>query len=216
MPSLFEQFRPASFDTVIGQDKAVKALRRLRDAGGFGGRAYWISAASGTGKTTLARLIAGDLAESWHVEEVDAQDVGIDWIRQMEVGFAYRGMGEKQGKAWIINEAHGMRGPILSRFLTAIENLPAHCCIIFTTTKAGEETLFEDWNDASPLLSRCFVVPMTARGLTEPFAQYLHDCADSVGLNGKPIEWYVRLMKDKRNNLRAGFSAIETGAAVAE
>ncbi len=214
MQSLFEKYRPHSFDHVIGQDKAVRVLQSLRNrAGTFGGRAFWIAGSSGTGKTTIARLIAQDLAESWHIEEVDAQDVNLDFIRQMEVGFAYRGMGEKQGKAWIINEAHGLRGAVLSRFLTAIEALPLHCAIVFTTTKEGEKGLFDDMADASPLLSRCFDVPMTARGLSEVFARHLHDIAESEGINGKPMEWYVRLMKDKRNNLRAGFSAIEAGAA---
>ena len=214
MQSLFEKYRPRAFDQIIGQEKALKTLNKLRERGGFGGRAYWISGASGTGKTTLARIMAADLAESWHIEEIDAQDCTLDFVRQMECGFAYRGMGEKTGKAWIINEAHCLRGAVLSRFLTALEQLPEHCAVMFTTTKEGENSLFEDMADANPLLSRCIVVPMSSKGLSESFAARVAQIADSEGLNGKPIAWYKRLAMEKRNNMRAMLSAIEAGEAL--
>lgn len=211
MQSLFEKYRPTAWEDVIGQDRAVAMLRRLQERGGFGGRAYWLAGGSGTGKTTLARLIAQDLAESWHVEEVDAQDCNLDFVRQMEVGFAFRGMGAKTGKAWIINEAHGLRGAVLSRFLTALEQLPAHCAVIFTTTKEGQKGLFEDVIDANPLLSRCMVVPMAASGLSGKFAEKAREIAQAENMDGQPIERYIRLAKDTRNNLRAMLSAIEAG-----
>lgn len=215
MQSLYEKYRPRTFDDVLGQEKAIAFLKRIQARGGFGGRAYWLSASSGTGKTTLARLIAADLAESWHIEEVDAQDCTLDFVRQMEVGFAYKGMGEKTGKAWVINEAHMLRGPVLSRFLTALEAMPGHCAVIFTTTKIGEASLFEDMADASPLLSRCLEVPMSARGLADVFAERAHRIADAEGLNGRDMKWYKRLAMDKRNNMRAMLSAIEAGEAQA-
>ena len=213
MKSLFEKYRPASWEQVIGQPKAVSALLRLRERGGFGGRAYWIAGASGTGKTTLARLVAADMAESWHVEEIDAQDCTLDYVRRMEDSFIFRGMGAKTGKVWIVNESHGLRGAVLSRFLTALEKLPEYCAIVFTTTKDGQESLFEDF-DAPPLMSRCMAISLTSKGLKEVFAQRAHDIADAEGLNGKPITFYQRLAMDTRNNMRAMLSAIEAGAAL--
>lgn len=55
---LYEQYRPRSWSEVVGQDKALGQLEALRSRGGLAGRAYWVSGQSGTGKTTLARLIA--------------------------------------------------------------------------------------------------------------------------------------------------------------
>ena len=48
--------RPSSWAEVVGQDKAVEKLRALARSGrGLGGRAYWITGASGTGKGKPAR-----------------------------------------------------------------------------------------------------------------------------------------------------------------
>jgi DNA polymerase III gamma/tau subunit len=54
---LHEQYRPRDWSDVVGQDKAIAKIDALRNRG-LAGRAFWISGSSGTGKTTVARLIA--------------------------------------------------------------------------------------------------------------------------------------------------------------
>ena len=54
---LSDKYRPKSFAEVIGQDKAVTILKRLTSRA-WGGRAYWLAGNSGTGKTTLAWVLA--------------------------------------------------------------------------------------------------------------------------------------------------------------
>ena len=105
---LTERYRPQTWDEVVGQDKAVARLRALARRG-LGGRAYWLSGQSGTGKTTLARLIAAELAEPWNVTESDAAELTADELRAVERGLCYRGIGDKPGKVWVVNEAHGLR-----------------------------------------------------------------------------------------------------------
>ena len=70
MRQLHEQYRPQAWSEVVGQDKALAKIGRLRKRG-LAGRAYWISGQSGTGKTTIARLIASEVASEWCTEEVD-------------------------------------------------------------------------------------------------------------------------------------------------
>src|SRR5947209_15375725 len=84
MPPLAEKYRPQAWADVVGQDKVVSRLKALADRGGLGGRAYWLSGQSGTGKTTLARLIGAALAEPWNVHEYDAADLTADELRTIQ------------------------------------------------------------------------------------------------------------------------------------
>jgi replication-associated recombination protein RarA len=215
MASLFERYRPSGFDAVLGQDKAVALLQRTK----AGGNAYWLAGPSGSGKTTLARILAAKWCESWHVDEIDAQDCTMDYLRAIEHDAHYRGMGEKHGKCWIVNEAHGLRGAIVSRFLTLIEQLPDHAFVVFTTTTAGQRTLFE-LDDACPFLARCLVVPMAwhelapeAVGpLTTAFAKRAMEIAQAEGLDGgQPLAAYERLALECKHSLRHMLSRIEAG-----
>lgn len=217
MASLFERYRPTTWSEVVGQDRAVALLRRLKP----GGRAYWASGMTGVGKTTLARILAAEHCESWHVDEIDAQDCTMEYLRSIEADFTYRGMGAKHCKCVIVNEAHALRGAIMTRFLTLIEQLPEHCFVIFTTTR-GKQAVLAGFDDAQPFLDRCTEVPMAA--ITIPkfgyeaqhptlvaFAQRALEIARAENLDGQPLDAYVALARDCKGSMRAMLSRIEAG-----
>lgn len=203
---LFKRYAPTALDGVVGQDKAVAVLRRLE--GRYGGRAYWITGSSGTGKTTLANIIASDLSDEWGTIEVDASGVSGAKVTELERSLAVPGL-FKRGRVAVVNEAHGLRRDGIRQLLITLERIPEHVAWVFTTTTDGNSYLFDECDDAAPLVSRCLKLDLARQGLCKPFTEHVVRIAaqESIEVSPKRVE---SLMKECRNNLRMVLSALET------
>ena len=209
--SLPEKHRPQHLWQVIGQERAVKAVESAIRQTGWGGKAWWISGPSGTGKTTLAKIIASQRADDFFVEECTARNLTVPRVLEIEHMLHLCG-GGRGGRAAIINEAHGMRRDVIETWLDVLERLPGHVCVIFTTTKQGEERLFENVDDTGPLLSRCVVLNLVNEGVERAFAEHVQGIARKEYLDGKPIEAYVELAREHDCNMRTMLQEVAKGA----
>jgi len=211
MATIYERFRPKTWADVIGQPKAIGIIDSLRSSVGLAGQVYWITGPSGTGKSTIGRLIASEIADDWAVEELNGADVSLDVVRQWEDRCRFRPLGMGQ-HCIIVNEAHALSGRVVSRLLTTLEkdNVQLTSTWIFTTTTDGAN-LFDENFDSAPFLSRCQEIALTSQGLSPLFATRLREIANELNLNGQPIEKYQRLVKDCKNNFRLCLQRIASG-----
>lgn len=213
--NLYEKYRPHTFDEVIGQDKAVRIIKQTIEKRGWGGRAWWLAGASGTGKTTLARIIASMGADEFTTEEYECGSSFTDsTLQSIERAMYMRGrMG--RGRCFIINEAHGLANAQVRQLLGMLERIPSHCVFVFTTTTENQLEKFERGNDAKPFLSRCHQVYLTNQGLCKLFAARVREIAQAEGIDGQPQEWYEKLAKRYGNNMRAMLEEVDQCVLVA-
>jgi DNA polymerase III delta prime subunit len=219
--SLYEQYRPSTWAQVVGQGKAINTIGILRRRG-LSGRIFWIVGDPGTGKTTIAHLIADELASDWCITEMDAKPLDVADMVQAERDWQYMGMG-KPGRVLIVNEAQGLKPSVVTHLLTVTERIPRHVTLIFTTSHAMAENLFDEpgmcekagKDKKSMFLSRCDVIELARRDLAQAFAERAHEIALKENLNGRPIEAYLRLARDCGNNMREMLKRIERGAMLA-
>lgn len=220
MCSLFEKYRPGKWSEVVGQDKAVATLQRIVKSDGGGGRVYFISGKSGSGKTSIARILAREIADDFCINEIDAGDLTEAAVKDLHKSIRHKAAFSKPGRVIVLNEIHGISKRVMRSLLTILEDIPPHAAWIFTTTADGADSLFdaEDKSiDASPFGSRCIPVPLSQRGLAEVFARHAMNIAAIEGLAGNAtLKDFIRLANDCRSNLRMMLSRIEAGEFVDE
>lgn len=166
--ALYRKFRPKDFEDVKGQEHIVTTLKNQIKADRIG-HAYLFCGTRGTGKTTIAKILAKAVncehpidgspcnecaacraineGTSMNMIEIDAaSNNGVDNIREIREEVAYR---PTQGryKVYIIDEVHMLSTGAFNALLKTLEEPPSYVIFILATTEAHKIPI--------TILSRC-------------------------------------------------------------
>lgn len=166
--ALYREFRPQRFSDVVGQEHITRTLRNALVQGRLH-HAYLLSGPRGTGKTTVARILAKAVnclnlrdgepcnecepcrritsGQTMDIIEIDAaSNRGIDEIRDLRDKVKYAPVDLKY-KVYIIDEVHMLSEPAFNALLKTLEEPPAHVLFVLATTEKQKLPI--------TILSRC-------------------------------------------------------------
>ena len=166
--ALYRKFRPDTFEDVKGQEAIVTTLKNQIKSNRVG-HAYLFCGTRGTGKTTIAKIMAKAVncenpvdgspcgecemckkisaANSMNVIEIDAaSNNGVDNIREIIDEVTYSPT-EGKYKVYIIDEVHMLSAGAFNALLKTLEEPPAYVIFILATTESHKIPI--------TILSRC-------------------------------------------------------------
>ena len=158
MTSLYRRHRPETFADVVGQSAIVRTMSNAVSNGQVH-HAYLFVGARGTGKTSVAKILARSLncvngptlepcgvcesctaitnSTSMDVIEMDAaSNNSVDDIRDLREKVGFAPTGERSWKVYILDEAHMLSTQAWNAFLKTLEEPPPNTIFVLATTEA--------------------------------------------------------------------------------
>ena len=227
MTALYRKYRPQDFEEVVGQEAIVRTLKNAISSGQVR-QAYLFAGPRGTGKTSLARILAKGLncvqgptptpdkvcnpcvtianGTSLDVIEMDAASQrGIDDIREIRERVVLQ-PAEGRYKVYILDEAHQLTDAAWNALLKLIEEPPPHLVFVFCTT---------DLSKVLPTVrSRCQTFVFARPRLPE-LVRLLRRVAEGEGIE-VPDQALALVARGARGSFRDAISTLDQLASATE
>lgn len=220
MTALYRKYRPLDFDEVVGQEAVVRTLRNAIERDQVR-QAYLFAGPRGTGKTSLARILAKALncergptaapckqcescrtiaaGASLDVIEMDAASQrGIDDVREIRERVIVQPAAGRR-KIYILDEAHQLTDAAFNALLKLIEEPPPHLVFIFCTTELAKMI--------ETVRSRCQTFLFQRPRLAE-LARLLRRVADGEGIE-TPEAALALIARSARGSFRDAVSTLD-------
>jgi len=203
---LARKWRPQVFEDVVGQDHVVKTLRNAVRLNRIS-HAYIFSGPRGTGKTSVARILAKSIncaegptetpcnrcancseitaGSSLDVREIDgASNNGVEEIRELRENIRFSPVASRY-KIYIIDEVHMLSKAAFNALLKTLEEPPPHVVFIFATTEIPKVP--------ATILSRCQRFDfkrISVRQIAENLGHIARE--EGIGISDVALSWIAR------------------------
>jgi DNA polymerase-3 subunit gamma/tau len=136
--ALYRKYRPQTFKEVLGQEHVVNVLEGALQMENIA-HAYLFAGSRGTGKTSIARIFAGEVGCSGDdLYEIDAaSNRGIDDVRELRESVRTLPFSSKY-KVYIIDEVHMLTKEAFNALLKTLEEPPSYVIFILATTEMNK------------------------------------------------------------------------------
>ncbi len=132
---LYRKYRPKKFEDIRGQSHVVTTLKNALKKEEIA-HAYLLAGPRGTGKTSMARILASSLGISGpDLIEIDAASFrGIDKMREIKESVGFRPI-QSDKKMYILDEAHMLTTEAFNALLKTLEEPPNYVHFVLCTTE---------------------------------------------------------------------------------